>query len=247
MKSLVKLSQLSIVAAGLMFGAAVAEPVKTEVQGEQIKKILQLQLNINANTVSKSPVEGFYQVFTDRGLLYVSTDGKQLLHGKLYSIENGVSDLTEQAYTGLRLQAIAEFEDSAIVYKAKEEKYQVSVFTDITCGYCRKMHSEIQQFNDLGITIKYYAYPRGGLNSKTSRDLDVIWCDKDPEAAMTEAKRTGKVNGKACATSPVSKHFTMGSSFGVGSTPALVFDDGTLIPGYKPPKDLLAYLQSREM
>lgn len=246
MKSLIKLSSFSLVAAGLAFATMAVEPVKPATEVELLKKTMSEQLNMTVNTIEASDVSGFYHVFTNQGLFYVSTDGKQLIHGKVYNIDGQVTNLTEQAYTGIRQKSMAEYADSAIVYPAKDEKYQVSVFTDITCGYCRKMHSEIEQFNDMGITVKYYAYPRGGLNSKSSQDLDVIWCDKDPEAAMTAAKQSGRVSGKGCATSPVTSHYKLGASFGVGSTPALVFEDGTLIPGYKPPAQLLAVLKSKE-
>jgi thiol:disulfide interchange protein DsbC len=245
MKSVTKLLQYCVIAAGLCAGTVSAGPTFAQGQLEKIKQQLRQQLNINVSRISPSPVHGFYEVFSERGLLYVSTDGKQLIHGKVYDIDGSVTDLTEEAYSGVRQQALAEHDESALVYPAKDEKYQVSVFTDITCGYCRKMHSEIKQFNDLGITVKYYAYPRGGLNSKSSRDLDVIWCDKDPEAAMTAAKSSGRVNGQSCATSPVTNHYQMGASFGVSSTPALVFEDGSLMPGYKPPAQLLALLQSK--
>lgn len=254
MKSLVKPTQMLI--KGVLLGmfcvgsvsAQTPKPdTESKTQAQIIKEKLKKQLNINADSVSLSPVDGFYQVFTERGLLYVSSDAKQLLHGKVYSLDGGVSDLTESAYTSIRQKAMTDYDNTALVYPAKDEKYQVSVFTDITCGYCRKMHSEIEQYNALGITVKYYAYPRGGLNSKSSRDLDVIWCDKDPEAAMTAAKQTGRVSGQGCVASPVTEHFKIGSSFGVGSTPALVFEDGSLIPGYKPPKDLLALLQSKKL
>ena len=251
MKSFAKLSQLSLVAAGLLFSSVNAKPAESGESAKpdpQIAKVKQslAKLSIFANSISQSPIDGYYQVFTDRGLFYVSKDGNKLLQGKLYGIEDGVTDLTEQAYAKVRKAAIVDIADSALVYPAKDEKYAISVFTDITCGYCRKMHSEIEQFNEMGITVKYYAYPRGGLNSQSSHDLDVIWCNKDPEAAMTLAKRTREVSGEACDASPVTEHFKLGSSMGVSSTPALILEDGALVPGYKPPADLLAFLQSRQ-
>ncbi len=213
----------------------------------QIAKQLSTQLNLKVKDVSTSPIDGFYQVFTDRGLFYVSTSGDMLIQGKVYGLNDkpqGIKDLSEVAYSKMRQGELAKLDDSGVIFKAEKELFEVTVFTDITCGYCRKMHAQISEYNDLGISVRYMAYPRGGLNSKSSNDLGVIWCDADPAKAMTTAKTSGKVTGQACATSPVEQHYKMGLSFGVNSTPALVLPNGSLMPGYKPPASLLELLKS---
>jgi thiol:disulfide interchange protein DsbC len=244
MKPVTQSARLLAIAGFLLIGTVSAQPAQPNTDLAQIKANLQEKLSITVNDMSEAPIDGYYQVFTDRGLFYVSKDGKQLVHGKVYDIEKGVSDLTEVAYTGMRQKAMIDIKDSGLLFAAKDEKYQVSVFTDITCGYCRKMHAQIKEYNDMGITVRYYAYPRGGLNSKSSTDLSAIWCTKEPEAALTAAKVSGKVTGAACVTSPVASHYKLGVSFGVNSTPSIVFEDGTLTPGYVPPANLLATLQA---
>ncbi|MCJ8274656.1 MAG: thioredoxin fold domain-containing protein [Psychrosphaera sp.] len=246
-----------IALAGLVFSAAVfatdsnatspkTEPAidKTTATAELTKK-LATQLNLKVNDVSTSPIDGFHQVFTDRGLFYVSTAGDMLIQGKVYSLKDkGISDLSEVAFSKMRRAELAKLDEGTVVFKAEKELFEVTVFTDITCGYCRKMHSQMAAYNELGITVRYMAYPRGGLNSKSANDLGVIWCDANPVKAMTTAKTSGKVSGQACATSPVDQHYKLGISFGVNSTPALILPNGALMPGYREPVALLELLKS---
>jgi thiol:disulfide interchange protein DsbC len=130
---------------------------------------------------------------------------------------------------------------NAIEFKAKNEKFVVTVFTDTDCGYCRKLHNEIQDYLDAGITIHYLAYPRGGENSETFNTLESIWCSKDKPGAMTKAKSGSEVSVAKCDNS-VAAQYQLGQSFGVTGTPALVLPDGTLIPGYQPAAALAATL-----
>jgi len=210
----------------------------------KIKQQLTKVLNSEIKSVSPSPISGLYQVITDKGIVFTSLDGNYMLMGELYDISKKPVNLTDMAMSGLRLEQLNSQEKSMIVYPAKEEKYVVTVFTDVDCGYCRKLHNQMTGYNKLGITIRYMAFPRGGPASPAYSQMEAIWCSDDPAKAMTDAKNGRKFESKSCK-SPVQDHYALGNSFGVRGTPALVLQNGNMLPGYLPPAKLLAALQKK--
>ncbi|GAA4877539.1 bifunctional protein-disulfide isomerase/oxidoreductase DsbC [Ferrimonas pelagia] len=203
------------------------------------------KLGLPATELAPAPLDGFYQVVTPQGLLYISADGARLLHGNIYDVENGMANLTELAMGELRQTRLSDVEDSMIVYPAKDEKYVVTVFTDISCGYCRKLHNDMAGYNERGITIRYLAFPRGGQGTSAWREMESVWCAADPAKAMTQAKASGKAGSSQSCDNKVAEHYALGGAFGVSGTPALVLTDGTLVPGYLPPERLLMALQTQ--
>ncbi|WP_199609459.1 bifunctional protein-disulfide isomerase/oxidoreductase DsbC [Flocculibacter collagenilyticus] len=236
MNNLLKLfGLLSLVYASSTFA------VEVEKDGAIKQQFLKLGLNVKA--ISPSPIKGLMQVVTDRGIFYSSQNGKYLVHGKMFDLDNGVANLTEQAMAGIRLDQIKETAGTTIDFKAKDEKYQITIFTDITCGYCRKLHNQMSAYNDLGISVRYLAFPRGGLNSPSFEDLESVWCADDKQKAMTDAKAGNSVQRAKCS-SPVAAHYDLGAQFGVTGTPAIVLSDGNMIPGYQPPERLIEVLKA---
>jgi thiol:disulfide interchange protein DsbC len=130
-----------------------------------------------------------------------------------------------------------------IEFKADKEKYVVNVFTDISCGYCRKLHNEIAEYNKKGITVRYLAFPRGGLVSQSYKDMVSVWCSADKQEAMTTAKGGGQVADTSCENK-VAQQYKFGQAIGVSGTPNIILPDGTMIPGYQPPKELLDALKN---
>jgi len=191
------------------------------------------QLGLVVKDIKPSPILGLKELITDKGVMYASDNGQYLLQGTLIDIENR-ENLTEKALNGVRKEGVAKYADSMIVYKAPEEKHKITVFTDITCGYCRKLHRELEDFLDAGITVRYMAFPRGGVRSAGYTDLMNVWCADDQLKAMTDAKAGTDVAKIENCTAPVAEHYQLGQSFGINGTPAIIFDDGTLIPGYQP-------------
>lgn len=144
------------------------------------------KLGLNVESVQASPVAGLKLVATDQGIFYASDDGQYFIHGKMFKIgETGITDVAA-AVVKKQLEALL---PTAIVYKAPKEKYAITVFTDTSCGYCQKLHQELQDYLDAGITVRYLAYPRHGVDSQTGHLLSNIWCAKDPAQAMTDGKR----------------------------------------------------------
>ncbi len=217
--------------AALADGVATDAPMVVESNAMIISKFA--ALGIKVTQVKPTPVPGMNELLTDKGVLYASDNGQYLFQGTLIDID-GRKNLTEEALGQVRQEGIAQYEDSMIVYKAEHEKGKITVFTDITCGYCRKLHRELDDFLKAGITVRYLAYPRAGIGSSGYTDLMNVWCAADPKQALTDAKAGNKTAKAENCTAPLAEHYQLGQSFGINGTPAIILEDGTMIPGYQP-------------
>ncbi len=224
-------------------------PVAQSSDFAAVKAKLTQTLGFDVASIKLSPMAGVVEVITDQGLFYASADGNFLLHGKMYGISESVSNLTEESLAQVRVDGMVKFTDAMIVYPAKNEKHVVTVFTDITCSYCRKMHEQMADYNDKGITIRYLAYPRAGVKDRAGRysqafkDLRSIWCHEDPQQALTKAKSGANVAARICDM-PIEDEFNFGRQVGVTGTPAIMLADGMMIPGYQDPNKLLMLLET---
>lgn len=221
------------------------------------KQVIEARLGVKVDAVAETPLAGIYEVATSQGMFYVSQDGRYLIQGSLFDLVNRVN-LTDASMAKVRIKQLASFENDMIVFKAKDEKHVVTVFTDTSCGYCRKLHNEMytykeknQQtqkvetlagYTDLGITVRYLAFPRGGVDSPVYGEMQSVWCADDKEGAMSAAKNGGSVASASCDNT-VLKQYQLGEAFGVRGTPAMVLEDGTMLPGYRPPAALLEFLE----
>lgn len=217
--------------------------VVADAQDDNLAQRLGSKLNLRIDAIADSPVDGLLQLNTDKGLFYASKDGDYFLQARIYNVTDGIVDETENALKDIRLSGMEKFSDSAIVFKAENEKYVVDVFTDATCGYCRKLHREIAQYNELGITIRYLAFPRSGLTGENYDNTVSIWCAEDPNKAMNLAKAGAQITAASC-DNKVAEQYRFGQSVGVNGTPNIVLPDGSVVPGYQPAQALAAALQS---
>ncbi len=230
------------VALACALGAGIAVADEAERASEAIRTLVP---GTPIDSVEAAPLPGFQEVVINGNVIYVSNDGKYLMQGMLFDIENKV-DLTEGRKAGIRRAAMAAAPVSErIVFPAKNKKYTVSVFTDIDCGFCRQLHKQMAEYNDRGIEIQYLMFPRAGVGSDAFRKAVAVWCDKDQQGAMTLAKDGGDPGNRNCSN-PIEAQFALGQKAGVTGTPSLIFEDGTLAPGYMPPDQLLQRLQQME-
>jgi thiol:disulfide interchange protein DsbC len=197
---------------------------------------------IKVDTVRPSEVNGLYEVTVGANIFYTSEDGKYLIQGKIYDLA-ARKDITEAKLAEARIKAIHELgEERMITFNAKLKKYDVYVFTDIDCGYCRKFHSEIDQYLAEGISVHYIFFPRAGKDSDSYNKAVSVWCAADRNAALTLAKKGNNPKVATCAN-PVDKQMALGIEVGVRGTPMIVTDKGVTFPGYMPPKQLAEALQ----
>lgn len=208
-----------------------------------IKRVLETSRpDVKVTSVEPSAIGGVYAVQMQGGpVVYASADGKHFVVGDLFEVQaGGFANLSEQHRNGDRAKELAAVKlDDMIIFKAKgPTKAVVNVFTDVDCGYCQKLHKEVPQLNEMGIEVRYLAYPRAGVGSPTYQKLVTAWCSKDRQGTLTKYKNRENVPISTCAKNPVSAEYELGERIGVNGTPALVTASGELIPGYMPAHDL---------
>lgn len=209
-----------------------------------IKQALGQKLGATEVDILPSPIAGLQTVLTEGGVLYVSSDGKHILQGPMYDISGPMPvNITNEQLAPILTKRLDALKDEMIVYKAPQEKYVVTVFTDITCGYCTKLHKEIQGYNEQGITVRYLAYPRQGVDSEAEKNMTSVWCAPDRMAAFDSAM-AGKAIKPATCNIDLKRHYMLGSLFGIQGTPAIVIDGTTVQPGYSAPSELKATLDA---
>ena len=197
---------------------------------------------VKPDDVRASPVKGIYEVAMGADIAYVSADGRHIITGDLFDIDSR-TNLTEAKRTQERVRTLAKLDErDMIVFKPATVKHTITVFTDVDCGYCRKLHNEVGQLNDLGVTVRYLAYPRSGPGTEDWRKMEAVWCAKDRKGAITEAKAGRQVKSEQCAT-PVAKQFQLGENLGVRGTPAIFTTTGDYIGGYLTPGQMMKELE----
>ncbi|CAM3847261.1 bifunctional protein-disulfide isomerase/oxidoreductase DsbC [Xenorhabdus thuongxuanensis] len=198
------------------------------------------KMGIKAESITPSPLPGVSSILTEHGIIYISDDGNYLLQGSLYDISGKIPKNIGNQVLVKKLEALKK---QMIIYKAPKEKHVVTVFTDITCGYCRKLHENMQEYNELGITVRYLAFPRHGLQHQSAKDMQSIWCSATPNKSLNAVFKGEKVSPIQECKADIAKQYQLGLQFGVQGTPAIVLKDGSVLGGYLSPKDLLAELE----
>lgn len=197
--------------------------------------------NAKIDSIAEAVVPGLFEVILDGQIVYVSQDGKYLVQGSLFDIANKV-DVTEQTRAGIRTSALRNIpKDERIIFGPENPKHTLTVYTDIDCGYCRRMHQHVEEFTKLGIALEYVFFPRSGPGTESWEKAVSVYCADDRRAALTDAKAGLLVAPKTCAN-PIEAHFALGSKVGVNGTPAVFTQDGTQVGGYSPPEQLIQRL-----
>ena len=193
--------------------------------------------NIEIESVQPFANTGLYETIISGEIVYFSEDARYVFQGDVIEISTG-ENVTENKRVNMREEVLASLDGAEmIVYEPEKVEYTLTVFTDIDCGYCRKLHHQMDEYTDLGIRIRYMAYPRAGIDSDAYNKAEDVWCAKDRQQAMTDAKNGKIVNSPEC-DSPVKTHFELGRKLGVNGTPSLLLENGQILPGYIAPKRL---------
>ena len=223
-------------------------------QLDQIKQQIEKKLpTIRIESISKSRMPGVYEILSSGQILYVSADANFLISGKLFSIKDGIEDLTAESMQRIDMKMAPMRRDKVgavndadmIIFKAANEKHLVTVFTDVDCGYCRKLHKEMDNYHKLGISVQYMGFPRAGLGSSSHKKLQTVWCADDPIAAMDKAKIQRTFGTNTC-DDPIASHLKLVREFGLNGTPAIILKSGRLIAGFAEADQLLKAIEKDE-
>jgi thiol:disulfide interchange protein DsbC len=195
-----------------------------------------------------SPIPGIYELAQGADISYLTADGKYFIDGNLYDMDSR-ENLTEVVRARARLAMISAVPESQmVIFAPKNPLYTITVFTDVDCGYCRKLHSEIAELNRLGVRVRYLFYPRTGPNTDSWKKAEVVWCSPNRNEALTRAKSGAPLDmSKTCDATPVAREYALGQSIGVRGTPAIVTERGDYIAGYMPPRELVQQLKDLQV
>jgi thiol:disulfide interchange protein DsbC len=222
--------------------ASAAKPVEGPKEAKIRAALKRLNPELEPDYIGTAPLKGFSEVIVRGHVLWISDDGRYLVQG-LMDLETK-RDLSETgALPEMRRKALTEVPVSERIVFAPvaPAKHTVSVFTDIECGYCRKLHQDIAEYNKLGIAIQYLAFPRAGLGSADALAMESVWCSDDRRKALTDAKNGAPVPPRKC-DNPVTKQYNIGQRIGLQGTPMIINADGVALPGYLPPDKMLEAL-----
>lgn len=208
-------------------------------------RVTEINPGVKIQTINQTPVAGLWEVIAGSDVMYLSGDGRYLLHGDLYDMEDRVN-LTEVATAVKRAEILnAVPDDEKIIFRPLGQvKHVIRVFTDISCGYCQKLHDQIQDYLGAGIQVEYLAFPRGGEQSPAFAEMKAIWCADNKVAAFGAAMLGNKAASPPCAD-PVAKQYAMGDKLGIRGTPTMYTVDGVQMGGYLPADTLLKMLDAK--
>lgn len=232
---------MKVVAASAMLLAATA--VFATDYAEIEERISSLVSEVRELSIAETPVPGLMQVRVNSEIIYMSDDGRYLLQGRFIDLETQ-TDLTDTAQASLRRERLADLNsDEFVSFGPEDADYEVMVFTDPDCGYCRRLHEQMEEYASNSIRIHYLAFPRAGVGSQTYDKMVSVWCAHDRQGAMDIAK-AGETPPRATCDNPVDEQYQLGQSLGVTGTPSMMTFNGDMIPGYVPPEQLRARLES---
>ena len=226
----------------LFFSLQVFVSDKDEVKAK-LTEIIQEKLSIVSVDDTYSP--NFFSVeLSDGSLFFVTADGEFIINGDLYQIEkNSLINFSDIRDSKNRVNRISEMNSKEfITFTPKDKKTEIYVFTDVDCGYCRKLHSEITSYLDKGIQVNYLAFPREGLESETYKNMKTAWCSKDPKESLTNLKLGKSIKNIECNNKIVTKHYNLAKEFNARGTPTIILENGFLLAGYHSAEEILDFL-----
>ncbi|HEC17448.1 MAG TPA: DsbC family protein [Sedimenticola sp.] len=232
----------------LLLASTMAMPARAGETGqvpEEVMATLKARIpELASASVTPAPVPGLYEVVAGPDVLYVTKDGRYLIRGSIIDLE-AMENITAPRIAMAAAAAVEKVgEENMVIYEPEKTRHTVTIFTDIDCGFCRKLHGQMDEYLEKGIRIRYLFFPRAGLKSASYRKAVSVWCADDRNEAMTQAKAGKEIEMRDC-DNPVSDHYALGQQMNVRGTPALVLEDGKILPGYVPPGRLSEYLDAR--
>lgn len=220
-----------------------AEPDQTVAIGERLSERLP---GIDITSIEESRIPGLFELITDGQIYYIDETAEYLIDGSLIRLSDR-ANLTDARQGRIHAALIEEIdEQNMLIYEPEQPSNRsITVFTDISCGYCRRLHAEIDDLLDAGVRVRYLMFPRAGLGSQGHKDLVSVWCAENPQAAMTTAKAGGKIEPAECEN-PVESHVALAERLGLRGTPLIYTDSGEKIPGYREASILASMVNASE-
>jgi thiol:disulfide interchange protein DsbC len=189
--------------------------------------------DIPVESVTKTPLAGIYEVFSNGQLIYTDEKAAYLFVNASLIDTDRKANLTEERMSRLTAIKFSELPLNLAFKKVKGKgTRKLAYFGDPNCGYCKKFEQDLTKIND--VTIYVFLYPVLGPDSVEKAKS--IWCSKDRAKAWDDQL----VNGVAptapgtCDTTAIEKTVAFGKQKNISGTPTMFFADGQRIPGAIP-------------
>ena len=227
--------------------APLAQAAETPEDAAARKALKELVPQAKIDLVEPAPLPGYRQVIVGSQMVYISDDGKYMLQGTLYDAQNKRDLTASRLAVDHKKKVDAVPMAKRIVFAPDKPKYKITVFTDIDCGYCRRLHSQIAEYNRLGIRVRYMFFPRSGPDTESWHKAESVWCAPNRNDALTRAKNDEAIKSTKCPAGIVARDYELGHKLGIEGTPAIFLASGEMLPGYAPPGQLAKYLKTGKM
>ncbi len=181
--------------------------------------------------VSKTPMNGLYEIRMGNDVMYSDAEGNFLIQGALIDVRQK-RNLTEERMEKLSAIPFDQLPPkSAFTQVRGNGKRKLAVFADPNCGYCKRFEKDLQKLDN--VTIYHYLYPILGEDSKTKSKN--IWCAKDKAKTWNDWMINGTVPLTAnCDASAIDTVVEFGKKNRITGTPMILLADGTRVPGAVP-------------
>jgi len=227
--------------------ASTAAPAPADGKADPRAAIVKKIDGIKLEDVRMTPINGIYEVTRGADVTYSSADGRYVIVGDMIDVDND-SNISETRRRGIRARMLESIPDTeALVFSPKTPKYTITVFTDIDCGYCRRLHSQIAEYNRLGVRVRYLFFPRTGPNTESWYKAEAVWCSPNRNEALTRAKNGEDIKAPKCPADIVARDYELGHKLSVEGTPSIFLASGEMLGGYLPPAQLVQYLKSGKL
>lgn len=236
-----KLINNKIIGFGLAMLLALPTYAGSDGDGEKAIKEKLSQAGMTVDSIKETPISGLYEVIVGTNLMYLSKDGRYLLQGDIVDIENITRpvNITTPVLGQIHNKILdALGEDQMFVFAPEKVEHTITVFTDLDCSYCRKLHSELDQYLAKGVKVRYLMYPRSGPNTQSYFKAVAAWCAEDRNKSLTMAKLGKDIEMKKC-DNPVDEHMKLANAFHLRGTPMIIMEDGEILRGYVPASKLI--------
>ncbi len=247
MKFTSKITAAALFAASCMFSGMAAAQDQQDAEKQLREALAEMAPDLPVTSIAESVLPGVYEVVSNAQVYYLSPNGRFLLEGSIIDLQNQVN-ISEQRRGTLQLSLIGEVpEEQMLVFnnENKDAERWITVFTDTDCGFCQKLHREIDTITEADIKVRYLLFPRAGIDSNSSRELQSVWCADDQQEAMTIAKTGGTVEPATCEN-PIQSHMDLARQVELRGTPLIYLDSGAKVPGYRPASELIQMIQESE-
>ena len=185
----------------------------------------------------------FFEILIGEQIFYLTSDLNYLLAGNIIDLGSGIN-LTQQKIENFRLSALKTLDKKdTIIYQPKKIDHIITVFTDVSCPYCKKLHSEIPDLLNNNIEVRYVLFPRNGIDDDAYVDMASLWCSEDKKDLLETAFEGDFIKEEKCEN-PLAKNLELAYSLRVNGTPMIFTESGKVIPGYVPYKQILNTLNN---